>query len=81
MPHHNPKARGVYFGLSLKHAKDHMIRATMEGIVYMMREYFEIIEGIGMQCHRLISSGGGSKDVLLLQMQDDIFIKKFIPLR
>ncbi len=73
MPYHNPNARGMYFGLSLKHENAHMIRATMEGVIYMLRQSFEIMEGIGMRCNRIIASGGGAKDSLLLQMQADIF--------
>jgi gluconokinase len=30
----NANARGVYFGLNIKHEKEHFIRATIEGILY-----------------------------------------------
>ena len=30
----NANARGVYFGLNIKHEKQHFIRATIEGVLY-----------------------------------------------
>ncbi|PZR28823.1 MAG: gluconokinase [Citrobacter freundii] len=30
----NPDARGMYFGINIKHEKQHFIRATIEGIIY-----------------------------------------------
>jgi gluconokinase len=32
----NPSARGVYFGINIKHEKQHMLRATLEGILYQI---------------------------------------------
>jgi len=37
-PHADANARGVYFGLSLRHGKNEITRATMEGITYGMRD-------------------------------------------
>ncbi len=30
----NPKAKGVYYGLDYSKTKDHMIRASMEGVAF-----------------------------------------------
>ncbi len=71
-PYNNPNARGIFFGLSLKHEKSHMIRATMEGIVYTLKQSLEIMEELGVKYERVIASGGGARSDLFLQMQADI---------
>lgn len=45
----NPDARGMYFGINIKHEKQHFVRATIEGIIYeiysigkMVREHRNI---------------------------------------
>lgn len=47
----NANARGVYFGLNIKHEKAHFVRATIEGILY---EIYSI--GKILQEHRNINS-------------------------
>jgi gluconokinase len=47
----NANARGVYFGVHVKHEKAHFVRATIEGILY---EIYSI--GKILQEHRTISS-------------------------
>lgn len=40
----NPNARGVYFGLNIKHEKQHFVRATIEGILYEIYSIGKILE-------------------------------------
>lgn len=40
----NANARGVYFGLNIKHEKSHFIRATIEGILYEIYSIGKILE-------------------------------------
>ncbi len=47
----NPDARGMYFGINIKHERQHFIRATIEGILY---EIYSI--GKMLKEHRNISS-------------------------
>lgn len=47
----NANARGVYFGLNIKHEKAHFVRATIEGILY---EIYSI--GKTLEEHRTINS-------------------------
>lgn len=58
-PHADPNARGVFFGLSLRHGKPHMIRAVLEGVAYGLRDSFEIIEAMGVEIRQVRASGGG----------------------
>jgi xylulokinase len=73
-PDNDPKARGMYFGLTLSHGKAHMVRATMEGIVYSLKNSFNILESIVHQTPRyVIAAGGGARGRLFLQMEADAF--------
>jgi gluconokinase len=47
----NANARGVYFGLNIKHEKKHFIRSTIEGILYEVYSICRIVEE-----HRVIRS-------------------------
>jgi gluconokinase len=40
----NPNARGVYFGLNIKHERQHFIRATIEGILYEIYSISKLLE-------------------------------------
>ena len=72
-PYNDPDAKGIYFGMTLKHTRAHMIRSTMEGIVFGLRSSIEIFKGLGIEYHKIIASGGGARGRLFLQMQADIF--------
>lgn len=72
-PHLDPYARGVFFGLSAKHEKPHMIRAIMEGVVYSLRDCLEVIKEMGIEINEVRASGGGGKSPLWRQMQADVF--------
>jgi len=72
-PHNDPDAKAVYLGMTLKHTKAHMIRSTMEGIVYSMKESMAILESLGIRADRVIASGGGAKSPLFRQIQADMY--------
>lgn len=72
-PHNDPNAKGIYFGMTLKHDRSHMIRSTMEGIVFGLRTSIDIFKSLGVEYHKIIASGGGARGELFLQMQADIF--------
>ena len=40
----NPNAKGVYFGLNIKHERQHFIRATIEGILYEIYSIGKLLE-------------------------------------
>lgn len=74
-PYHDPNARGIYLGLTLKHSRAHMIRSAMEGIVYGLRNSLEIFQDMGILSDRVIASGGGARGRLFLEIQADVFGK------
>ena len=63
-PWNDPDARGIFFGLSLKHGREELVRAVMEGIILAQRETLEIFRQMGLSFHRVIASGGGARSPL-----------------
>jgi xylulokinase len=53
-PHMDP-ARGVFFGLTLRHGRGHLVRAILEGVVLAMRDSLEIFKELGIRINRIIS--------------------------
>jgi D-xylulose kinase len=74
-PYMNPKAKGMFFGLQLRHDDRHMIRAVLEGVAFSLKDSLEIIKQIGINGDRIIASGGGASSDVWLQIQADIFEK------
>ncbi|MDR1831341.1 MAG: xylulokinase [Fusobacteriaceae bacterium] len=71
-PFLDPYAKGVYFGLSMKHEQAHLVRATMEGIVYNLKECAKVFDEMRLSNAKVISSGGAAKSALWRQIQADI---------
>ena len=71
-PINNPKAKGMFFGLSLKTTKLDLYRAMLEGIGFSIRQNIEYMNSLGFTIERIISIGGGTKNKLLLQIVSDI---------
>lgn len=68
-------AKGVYFGLKLQHDKRHVIRATMEGIIYSLKDCLVTLQDNGIDSKQIIASGGGAVSDVFLQLQADVFEK------
>ena len=72
-PHPDPDARGVFFGLTLRHGKGHMMRAVLEGVAYGLRDSLELARGMGLRIEQVRASGGGSRSPLWKQILADVF--------
>lgn len=72
-PYLDPNAKGIFFGLAMKHGQGHLIRAVMEGVAYNLRECMDILQSQGLSTNRLIASGGGAKGHLWRQILADMF--------
>ena len=71
-PHADPYARGVFFGLTLRHTRAHMARAVLEGVVYGLRDMFEIFAAMNVPVDTVRASGGGAKSAVWQQINADI---------
>jgi len=72
-PHADPYARGVFFGLSLKHGKGHMIRAVLEGVAFGLRNSLELMMELGIKPKEVRILGGGSRSPLWRKIISDVF--------
>ncbi|MDI7247220.1 MAG: xylulokinase [Bacillota bacterium] len=72
-PYPDPNARGVFFGLSLRHTKAHMARAVMEGVAFSLRDCLELVKALGVSIGELRVSGGGARSTLWRQIIADVF--------
>lgn len=72
-PWNDPDARGIYFGLSLKHDRADMIRAAMEGIIYAQKSSLKIFQGMGLSFEQVVASGGGANSRVFRQILADQF--------
>jgi len=72
-PHGDANAKGVFFGLTLRHKKEHITRSVMEGVTFGMRDSLEIIKGLGLDVGQITATGGGARSALWRQMQADIY--------
>ncbi len=71
-PYMNPQARGMFFGLTLKHNQASMTRAVIEGISYAISNAMNCIEQLDIRIDRLILSGGGARSALWKQILADM---------
>lgn len=71
-PYADPNARGVFFGLSLRHTKSHIARAIMEGVAFSLKDCFELIKALGVSMTDVRISGGGARSVLWRQIIADV---------
>jgi len=70
----NANAKGVYFGLNIKHEQRHMIRATIEGILYNIYSIGKTLEE-HRQIKSLSANGTYASFPFWTQMMADIFNK------
>lgn len=72
-PHQDADAKGVFFGITARHMRSHMVRALLEGITYAMKDSFEILRELGLPIEQIRATGGGARSAFWRQMQADIY--------
>jgi len=72
-PHADANARGAFLGLSLRHTREHMARAVLEGVTMNLRDCIEVGRELGVTATRLCLSGGGARSGHWRQIVADIF--------
>jgi xylulokinase len=77
-PRWNPKARGAFIGLSVKHTRADIIRATLEGITLNLRVILEAFEEQGAKIEAMRVIGGGARGRVWRQIMADIYNKPIL---
>ncbi|MBD5439058.1 MAG: xylulokinase [Treponema sp.] len=72
-PHLDPNCRGVFFGLSAMHTRQHLLRAVMEGVTFSQRDSVEVLREIGVSINEMLACGGGGSSPLWRQMLADVY--------
>ncbi len=72
-PYANPDARGVFFGISLRHNKAHFIRSVMEGVAYGLKDSLELMNAAGLKVEGIRVTGGGAVSPLWRRIIADVF--------
>ncbi len=78
-PHWDPQARGMLSGITQGTGRAEIVRATLEGIAYQVRELVEAMEAdSGERLQELRVDGGASANNFLLQFQADILGRRIV---
>ncbi len=78
MPQNNPKAKGVFFGVELKHTREYFARSIMESVAYMIKEY---VEYLGIEIDEIRSMGGGARSSLWCDIKSKVLGKDVVTLK
>lgn len=71
-PLNDPKARGVFFGLTLSHTEGHLYRALLEGVAFGIRDNLEAMRESGCRIRSCCTVGGGAQNALWTQIISDV---------
>ncbi len=72
-PHLNPHARAALVGLTASHTRAHVVRAILEGVVFSLRDTFEIFKEMRVPVETVRLGGGGARSALWRQIQADVY--------
>ncbi|MFW5686989.1 MAG: xylulokinase, partial [Halanaerobium sp.] len=76
-PHWNPRAKGAFVGLTLRHDRKDIIRSVLEGVTFNLKIISEIFENeIDFSKIRVI--GGGAKGKTWRKIMADIYNKEVL---
>lgn len=71
-PYWDPNAKGIIFGLSLGHTRNHIIRAIMEASCYEIKTNLQVLKELGTDTKELRITGGASRNSTWNQIEADI---------
>lgn len=71
-PYWNMNARGVFFGLTLRHDIGHMSRALMEGVAFRLCSLKNALLETGVEVDQIFASGGFTRSDLWLQIVSSV---------
>jgi xylulokinase len=72
-PRWNPKARGAFIGLTIRHTRADMIRAVLEGVTMNLRLILAGLQSHGVQVEAMRLIGGGARGRFWNQMMANIY--------
>jgi xylulokinase len=72
-PRWNPRARGAFLGLTIRHTRADMIRAVLEGVTMNLRVILDAFRSQGAQIQAMRLIGGGARGRFWNRMMADVY--------
>ena len=72
-PHWNPKARGAFVGLTIRHTRADVIRAVLEGVTMNLRIILDAFRAQGAAIEAMRVIGGGARARFWNQIMADLY--------
>ncbi len=72
IPENDMYAKGVWYGITLKHGKGHFARSIQESVGFMLRRILDLIRAANINIEEVRSMGGAARSDLWLQIKADI---------
>jgi xylulokinase len=72
-PRWNPRARGAFIGLTIRHTRSDMIRAVLEGVTMNLRVILDAFRSQGAQIDAMRLIGGGARGQFWNQMMANVY--------
>ena len=72
-PHPDPRIRGAFVGLDVRHERAHLTRAVLEGVAFGLRDGLDLMLEAGVpEPDQIRASGGGSRSPVWRQILADV---------
>lgn len=71
-PIHDPRARGVFDGLTFSHTIGHLWRALLEAYAFAIVHHIEVLNDMGHRTENFLVSDGGSNSRVWMQIVADV---------
>ncbi len=72
----DPRAKGGFVGLTLRHGPGHLVRALLEGVAYALRQIVEVMANCGANPNHLVASGNGLGSPLWRQILANVLARQ-----
>jgi gluconokinase len=77
-PYWDANSKGVYFGINIKHKREHFLRALLEGIIFAIYSVGKALEETTGHIETIYATGGFVRSSLWVQILSDVFNKKVV---
>jgi xylulokinase len=77
-PHGDPHARGVFFGLSLRHTRAHLARSVIEGVTYALADSADLMRKLDLDIGTVRVTGGGARSAFWRQVLADVLVARVL---
>ena len=71
-PYWDPYLKGSFFGVTLRHRREHFYRAVLEGVAFSLRDGLSVFEDLHMSTSEVRLIGGGSESKVWAQIVCDV---------